>query len=289
MDKKRIVVILSAALIAASCTSLDLPGMLFGSSPDADVRFAESKAWNEANGFRTVSVSEDEYELYICTDCHIDKTMAGMTKFVEDYLDAVGAAPFALFLGDAMDARDTYHYFLETVAPIESAGCTLFCTPGNHDLYFGQWREFYNANHTGSYVFEVNTPSEGRDLYVSLDSADGTLGTGQRDWLGSTLSEAKGKYRRIIVFTHTHFFKRDNSQGHTSNYNLEECHDLEKLFADSGVSLVISGHDHSFEDTWFKGVRYLTLASICDGGDNAFYYTLKVGADETILKEVRIR
>ena len=285
---KRIIIILSAALVASSCTSLDIPGMLFGSSPDADVRYAESNAWNEANGFKTVIVSEDEYELYVSADCHISSTMAGMTRFVEDYL-AAGVAPFALFLGDAMDAKDTYHYFLETVAPIEQAGCTLFCTPGNHDLYFGQWREFFNAYGTSSYLFEVNTPTEGKDLYISLDSADGTLGTDQRGWLGSTLSEAKGKYRRIIVFTHTHFFKNDNTQGHTSNFNLEESHDLEKLFSDSGVSLVITGHDHNFEDIRFKGVRYLTLAAICDDADRAYYYTLKVGSDETILKEVRIR
>lgn len=80
----------------------------------------------------------------------------------------------------------------------------------------------------------------------------------------------------ITVFTHTHFWKRDSSQGTTSNFDLEESYDLADLFARKGVDIVLSGHDHATETTVFKAVRYETLQSLkmndISPGYNIFTY-----------------
>lgn len=259
-----------------SCEKYDVPGLLFGSSPDANARFAESKAYNDKNGFRTISVPANDYKVAVASDAHVSTTAKGLQSFVS-YVGSI-KAPIALYLGDAVEGKGHYGLFLDTVAPLASSGCSLFCTPGNHDLYHGQWTDFIKAQKTASYYFEVVTPSAGKDLYICLDSASGTLGTSQRQWLEGVLSAAKGKYRYITVFTHTHFFKRDNSQGHTSNFNLEEGYDLCKLFKDCGVGLVLSGHDHSFEEVTFKDVRYVSIASVSDRYEEKFVYTLEVSS-----------
>lgn len=267
--------------------------MIKSPSPDANGRFAVSKAYNDANGYRHIYLTGSEYTFYAATDSHVSTTAKGLGHFVSDYLADSDIAPFAIFVGDAIDKKNNLNLFLETVRPIAESGRTLFCTPGNHDLYFGQWADYIREIKTGTYCFEVSSDisdksSAGTDLFICLDSASGTLGTDQRSWLESILSGANGLYRHIIVFTHTHFFKRDNSQGHTGNFNIEEGYDLIKLFSDNGVDLVISGHDHFFEDTYFKNVNFVTLAAIDDAADEQYYYTFKVTPEGISLTSHRI-
>jgi len=272
------IIILGALLTLISCENLEITGLLAGSSPPANERFADSKKYNDANGFKTIDVQSNEYSVYVCTDAHVTTSAKGLSTFVDNCIADKTSAPFAIFLGDAT-STSSFNQFEQCVSPLEKAGITLFRTPGNHDLYFRLWSEYIRINNTASYYFKVVTPSDGTDLFICLDSASGTLGTDQRDWLGGILSSSKGQYRRITVFTHTHFFKRDISQDHSSNFNLEEGYDLEKLFSDYGVSLVLSGHDHFFEDSVFKKVRYLTLAAIEEGGNSA-YYIFKFRSEE---------
>lgn len=261
-----------------SCQKYDFCGVFVLSSPNADNRFAESKKYNEANGFRVISVKDNEYQVYVAADAHITDSNRAMTAFTSEYLSDLSAAPFALFLGDQVDGEGNMEKFASAVAPIEISGHSLFCALGNHDIYFSQWDEYVKRYHTASYLFEVLTPSEGRDLYICLDSASGTLGSGQKEWVESVLTSAQGKYRRIIVLTHTHFFKRDSSQGFTGNFTLEEGYALEKLFMDYGVDMVLAGHDHYFEETRFKNVLYLTLSAIAEK-EEPKYYVIKIGSD----------
>jgi len=273
-------------LCMISCDRLDITGLFIASSPSPNERFAVSDSYNNRNGFKEISVPENEYSFYVSTDAHLVTTADGLTCFVNACLSDGNAAPFALFLGDEMDSRDNHDLFMNVISPLDDAGITLFSTPGNHDLFFNRWEEYIRTWKTSAYLFKVVTPSDGTDLYISLDSASASLGTDQRAWLGNILSGSKGKYRRIIVFTHTHFFKRDNSQRISGNYNLEEGYDLEKLFSDCGVSLVLTGHDHHYEDTLFKDVRYLTLSSIADKEEDACFYLATSGSENMVLTPI---
>lgn len=278
--RRQLFAIALACLGLLSCDEFDFPGMVAGSSPASNERFAVSKAYNDAHGSAYFGIEGSEYTFYAATDAHVSTTADGLSRFVYDYYTDDAAAPFALFLGDAMDKKNNFGRFLTTVNPIATRGRTLFCTPGNHDLYFGQWTDYIKEMKTASYCFTVNNvlvnTTDLSDLYICLDSASGTLGTDQKAWLEDVLAKAKGHHRHIIVFTHTHFFKRDNSQGHTSNFNLEEGHYLANLFSENGVDLVLSGHDHFFEDTWFKNVHFVTLTAITDKMEEKCYYTFKV-------------
>jgi 3',5'-cyclic AMP phosphodiesterase CpdA len=118
----------------------------------------------------------------------------------------------------------------------------------------------------------VNTPSGKKDLFIVYDSADGTVGSKQLQWLQETLQLAdKQDFRHIIACTHTHFFKRDGSQGHTSNYTIEETYTLLNLFTQHGVEMLWSGHDHMREITRVKGMTSIVVDSMKDEDKDGIY------------------
>ena len=266
-------------VILLSCgKNIDYAGLFYTINESPDERFAQSMEYNVDHGYDTITGVPDDYEVYVMSDIHVDFSTDNLDRFVSDYLADTVAAPFALCLGDLINATDHWDYFDEHVQPVAEAGRKIYYTVGNHDIYFDQWPEFRSRYHTSTYWFEVQTVSNFKDLYISIDSGNGTLGVDQREWLENILRKKKNQgYRHIIVFTHTHFFKKDTSQGHTSNFNLEETYDLLDLFDRYDVSLVLQGHSHSRDLTTFKDVVYLRVDALEDHYPDAYYTILNVG------------
>lgn len=267
------------ALASCSQGNLDILGMVYTKAEGADERFAQSMEYNEQHAIAPIQVASDDYKLYVMTDIHVDYTTFNLDTFVMDYLADADAAPFCLLLGDLINSVNHYDTCMAHVNRINDGAHRCFSTLGNHDMYYDQWKIYRKFWGTSTYDFVVQTPSC-RDLYICLDSGDGTIGKDQRHWLENLLREESGKdYRHIIVYTHTHFFKIDASQGHTSNFALEEVYELCDLFSRYGVDMVLQGHSHSRNLTVFKGVQYLRLDALEDHYYNAFYTTLQVGKD----------
>lgn len=283
MKRVRIMGFLAAlgmtAMMLTSCNkNIDYKGLFYTINESPDERFAQSMEYNGQHGYDRISGVPDEYEVYAMSDIHVDFSTTNLDRFVTDYLRDTVAAPFALCLGDIINATGHYDYFYEHVKPVADAGRKMYYTVGNHDLYFDQWKEFRSRFHTSTYWFEVRTVSGFKDLFMAIDSGNGTLGVDQREWLENILKDKQNQgYRNIIVFTHTHFFKKDESQGHTSNYNLEETYDLFDLFDRYDVTMVLQGHAHYRDWTVFKDVEYLRLDALEDHYPDAFYTILRVG------------
>ena len=182
----------------------------------------------------------------------------------------------ALHLGDLIDAQKNFPC---ADSILNLANDYLFITPGNHDVYFKQWPIYRDYFHTGTYWFDTNNGGKKLELFICLDSADGTLGKKQTDWLRDLLEEkSKEGYRRIIVFTHTHFWKLDDSQGHTSNFALEETYELASILAQYGVEYVWTGHQHSRQSVIFRNVNYLVLDATQDKEKGQSYMTVEMGS-----------
>lgn len=267
------------AFLMASCSkNLDMLGMFTSVSASPNERFEQSMQYNKTHGYDKILVDEDEYKLYVMSDTHVDNSTRNLDTFVNNYLADTTAAPFAIHLGDLINEKGHWDYYKTHIDPIAKDGKTLYHALGNHDIYFDQWSEFKQRWNTATYWFEVFTPSGAKDLFINLDSASGTLGTDQREWLGNLLGDKSLQgYRNIIVFTHTNFFKKDASQGHTSNFSMEETYDLTELFAKYNVNMVLQGHSHYRDLTIFKEVKYLRLDAIEDAADEAYYTILNVG------------
>ena len=258
---------------------LDLAGMFVSSSPSIDKRFEQSESYNNKAAVTTIFAPSDDYHIYVCTDTHITKTRNRWEKFIQAYR-ADMLCPIAIHLGDIIDARTDFEYVRESLIP-ESPKLkfdTLMAIAGNHDIYFKQWDKFVAAFKTSSYYFIVQTPSGDRDLFVCYDSADGTIGNKQLNWLKATLEWADTQnFRHIIACTHTHLFKRDTSQGHTSNFTIEETYSLLNLLTSHNVKMIWNGHDHSREITEVKNMTCIILNSMRDEDKTADYMLVTMG------------
>ena len=262
-------------------STLDMKGMFSPNGPTNQTRFEQSMAYNTLRGEMHLDMHSDNYTIYMCSDSHITrKTHKNLDYFIDQY-KAAPTPKIALHLGDIIDAQKNFpcadsivHFQGQTIKD------TLFITPGNHDIYFKQWdiyREYFKST---VYWFDTNNGDKKLDLFICLDSAEGTLGVDQFNWLRDLLErKSQEGYRHIIVFTHTHLWKLDGSQGHTSNMALEETYELTSLLSQYNVEYVWGGHQHARQFVIFKGVKYMVLNATKDS-ENGQSYVLAHMSDE---------
>ena len=238
--KKNLLYLSLIALVFTSCasddTTLDIAGLFSPNGEVVGTRFAQSMAYNDSVGEMHLEMGSDDYLIYVCTDSHVTRKNHKNLDFFIDQYRAETAPKLALHLGDIIDAQKNYpcadsilHFAGQTILD------TVFATPGNHDIYFRQWSIYRSFFKTSAYWFDTKNGAKKLDLFICLDSAEGTLGVDQMNWLRNLLAnKSKEGYRRIVVFTHTHIWKLDESQGHTSNMALEETYELTSLLGQYG-------------------------------------------------------
>ena len=243
--------VIALTVLMASCASedstLDIAGMFSPNGEVVGTRFAQSMAYNDSVGEIHLDMHADDYAVYVCTDSHITrKTHRNLDYFMDQYILAP-MPKLALHLGDLIDAQR-------------------------------QWSEYRQYFKTSAYWFDTNNGAKKLDLFICLDSAEGTLGIDQMNWLKDLLAKkSKEGYRRIVVFTHTHIWKLDESQGHTSNMALEETYELTSLLGQYGVEVVWCGHQHAMQRVEFKNVLYLVLNATKDEEKGQSYMIAEMG------------
>lgn len=273
------VLVLCSLFMLAGCasddTTLDIAGMFSSNGEPVNTRFDQSIAYNATQPEIHLDMGSDTYTVYACSDSHATRQAhKNLDYFIEQY-NAAPEPKLALHLGDLIDAQKN---FACADSILNLANSHLFIAVGNHDLYFKQWSIYRDYFKTATYWFDTNNGGKKLDLFICLDSGDGTLGAKQTKWLRELLEQkSKEGYRRIIVFTHTHFWKLDDSQGHTSNFGLEETYELASLFAQYGVEWVWSGHQHSRQSVIFRGVNYLVLDATQDKEKGQSYMMVDMG------------
>ena len=281
--KKNLLYLSLIALVFTSCasddTTLDIAGLFSPNGEVVGTRFAQSMAYNDSVGEMHLEMGSDDYLIYVCADSHITRKNHKNLDFFIDQYRAETAPKLALHLGDIIDAQKNYpcadsilHFAGQTILD------TVFATPGNHDIYFRQWSIYRSFFKTSAYWFDTNNGAKKLDLFICLDSAEGTLGVDQMNWLRNLLAnKSKEGYRRIVVFTHTHIWKLDESQGHTSNMALEETYELTSLLGQYGVETVWCGHQHAMQRVVFKNVLYLVLNATKDKEQGQAYMIAEMG------------
>ena len=286
IHNSKFIIAISILIAFVACgpdVRLDMVGMFAGTSPTIDERFEQSQEYNKQAGFATLQAPSDEYRVYVCTDTHIHNTRTRWEYFIDTYRADL-MCPEAVHLGDVIDATTDFEYVEEALAPKPTTmmqptkSDTLMAVCGNHDIYFKQWKNFIATFKTSTYYFVVKTPTGKQDLFIIYDTANGTVGTKQLRWLEETLAWADTQdFRHIVACTHTHFFKRDGSQGLCSNYPLEETYALLSLLTKHGVDMVWSGHDHCREITQVKGMTCIVVDSMKDENKEPYYMLVTMG------------
>lgn len=272
--RKTYIALLSVLL--CGCDKVDFSGFIMPTGDVVDCRFEQSF---EMHGSRPVAGIEtgEAYSFYAATDVHVSDGTANLDAFV-DALRNDGEASFGVMLGDCIDKRGCMPVYSDAIS--YNAAEHLYPTPifsaiGNHDLYFSAWEDFRELIGPSVYWFEVGFEG-GKDLFITLDSASGTLGAKQTSWLRDFLAKERVNYRHCIILTHTNLLYTDNSQVSSGNMPMEETMGLLELFGKHNVSLCLQGHDHYREDIMFKGVRYTIVGSIRNEFEKPEYLCIRV-------------
>lgn len=278
--------LLSIAICVAAmsgCNQLDLAGLVMPTGEGVEKRFEQSQSMKADMKAGVVDVQSD-YMFYVCADPHIHTTYNNLGIF-NNALRNDSDAAFGVILGDCTDTRSNLHTYMGAIkynAVQHRYNYDIFHILGNHDLFFNGWVDFKEIIGPSVYWFEVVFP-EGKDLYISLDTATGTLGSKQTQWLRSFLTNNRHAYRHCIVLTHTNFFYTDRTQSSSGNMPIEESIALIDFLGKQKVSLVLQGHDHYREDLTYDNVRYTVIGAISDEIEAPEYLKVYVSSDKVDL------
>ena len=270
-------------LTVCSCNHFEVKGLLFPTGDGVEKRFEQSAKMNENLKSSTIEAKES-YTFYVATDPHIDETYENLTVYNDAFKNDTDAA-FGVILGDCIDVKDNLQKYLEALSyqpERHTYNPELFHILGNHDTYFNGWDDFKEMIGPSVYWFEVVFDG-GKDLYIALDTATGSLGRKQTDWFKSFLSNNRTAYRHCVILTHTNLLYSDNTQVSSGNMPIEETFALIDVLGKHNASLVLQGHDHYRDDQTYNNVRYTVLGAIKDGIKSPEYLKIHVNKEELIL------
>jgi 3',5'-cyclic AMP phosphodiesterase CpdA len=227
-----------------------------------------SEKWNSTHPFQVIISSDTSYSVLFCSDTHI-----GTYKEFGIVLSAAKNKKAAALVvaGDISRGHvESYDTLESLMSRVDSVN--WFFTPGNHDLYFGGWDEYYKRFGASSYYFIVSTPN-GNDLFIILDSGSGTLGSLQLNWLSDVLESFSASIRHITIATHLNFFK--NGFSLTNGLPMEEISFILDLCVKYKIDYIIGGHDHRRNESVIGNTNFIILDQCHDNEKNSSYLEVK--------------
>ncbi|MBN2728052.1 MAG: metallophosphoesterase [Bacteroidales bacterium] len=268
MEILRLLSILMMIFVLSGCNNdLDESGFLH-SKYSVEERFEMSQNWLSLNPAKHLSTTDSTYSIFFFSDSHI-----GTSLEVRQMLNkADTAATGVMGAGDICRGHVESYDSLEAVIN-DYPSLPIFMTTGNHDLYFGNWSEFYSRFGASSYYFTVTSPA-GSDIFIMLDSGSGTLGASQLNWLTDLLKTKRSLYRNCIIATHLNFFR--DGMSIICGLPPEELYPLMDLFIDYNVNYVVSGHEHKRYENKLGPTQFITLESLHDEESNSSWMELEI-------------
>ncbi|MBN2658456.1 MAG: metallophosphoesterase [Spirochaetales bacterium] len=281
---KSFLLLISAAVLAGCSLGVDFAGF-FSSYSTPDSRFEEKDDLpyhSDMASLEALSLTAEGYffNIAVISDIHVkDDAPRHLEQFVDSCLSPDDIA--ILDCGDSTQSGYDYQ-FLSYKTVMDRAGIPWFAAIGNHDLYFEGWKSYRTMIGRSVYSVGIGEPgNRGSTLLIALDSANGTLGMKQLNWLKDLLSEQKDRWDHLVIFTHSQFFSTGVNTV-VQFTDTEEIYFLMHLFETNGVDLVLMGHNHIWDDRKIKGVQYLTLDPLIkEGSEDSFVRITVTGADLT--------
>ena len=289
MKKQHLIILAAAAMILASgCNRLDIAGMVVNRS-DTEARVADWLDYNAQNGMPVIENVPDEYRVYSTSDSHYSERDSIVPQGAKDrlykYITAERndqKAIFAIHAGALANESGEAGFRMSQAAlqynpETQAKNDPCFPVIGNHDVYYDCADFFKQYFHTSTYTVTVKTVGGFQDLYIFLDSGNGTHGKRQLEWLEETLSH-RADYRHCIVISHNWLFRTSYNYTTTPAANLpqDEQYAFMDMMSQNDVELVLMGHFHMREQRQFGGVHYVMSDNLNDGGTPS-YLVVTVG------------
>jgi len=264
--KERFLLLTAISMVVASCE----PGMDFTVPVSADQRFDESRDWGAKKSSDEISVLSDDYSVLFMSDTHVGTSHN--TDSVFRIAKATNVSAICITGDLTQGEKNDFPVFAQTIP--DEKEIPTFLTPGNHDLWSDDgWKDYFELFGPSSYYFTVRTPVAA-DIFISVDSGTGTLGSKQLAWLEDILQNQRSGCRRCIIFTHNDFLRVRHSE--ISNPPVEELSVLIDLFTRYHVDMLVAGHDHEPSEALFGITEYVIVGAISDLDQDPNYMILKV-------------
>ena len=276
-------------MLATGCNRLDVLGMVVNRS-DTEQRVADWLDYNAQHGEPVIENVPDEYHVYSTSDSHYSQRDSIVPQGVKDrlykYITAERNDPkaiFAIHAGDMVNESGEKGFILTEAALAydsvnQAKNDPCFLVMGNHDVYFDCAQYFKQHFHTSTYTVTVKTVGGYKDLFVFLDSGNGTHGKRQLEWLEEKLSHCED-YRHCFVISHNWLFRTSYNYTTTPAANLpqDEQYAFMDLMSNHNVDMVLMGHFHMREQRQFGGVQYIMTDNLNDGKVTPSYLVVSVG------------
>ena len=297
MKKLHLILFAAAAIFAIGCNRLDIAGMVVNRS-DTEERVADWLDYNAQNDPRVIENVSDEYRVYSCSDSHYSERDSIVPQGANDrlyhYITAERNDPkaiFAIHAGDMVNESGEAGFRMTEAAirynaETQAKNDPCFLVIGNHDVYFDCADYFKQYFHTSTYTVTVKTEGGHQDLFIFLDSGNGTHGKRQLEWLEEQLSH-RADYRHCFVISHNWLFRTSYNYTTTPAANLpqDEQYAFMDLMSQSNVEMVIMGHFHMREQRQFGGVQYVMTDNLNEEKITPSYLVVNVGEKITYFYE----
>ena len=146
---------------------------------------------------------------------------------------------FIVVLGDIVDkgAREDVIAFHQALSDTGFTGRVLPVL-GNHDIFYNGWDSYKEFNGAATYSVTI-----GNSNFIVLDTADGSLGQGQRAWLKTEIAKNVSKH----LFLASHYLPViPRQKTYLKLANDVEAIGLMKLASENHVTAWLGGHYHSY-------------------------------------------
>lgn len=270
--------LLAFCIFLSACgdsTDVDLENLICWDEP-VDTRFEYSINWNIAHPDTAILVASDDYHVYFFSDAHVG-ALSNDNDSTHIHFDTIlsqartNQVAALVNVGDVSTGRKKD---VKLVADsLASCGVPIYSVIGNHDLFFDGWSVFKEAIGSSTRYFIIRTPVAD-DLFICMDSGNGTFGAKQLNWLKDLLTSQRNNFRKCIIASHNNIFyvAPDNlTKAPITTPPVEEVNFLLDLFLRYRVNVYISGHFHN-EQAMVLGVTSIVTIGACyDGYDLARY------------------
>ena len=253
MGSKRAFLFVLAGLLALCACEWDLWGIV--TRPTVEDRVRDNLSGDPpAPG--PVPVNPDSFRFAVFGDPQIKHDyLSSLGRFKQEVADR--GIDFFCVLGDL--TNDATPDEVDTVKlQLDRVGIPYYATIGNHDLYQADGWERFKQNYGPSCYAVVIA---GRVKLIFLDTADGTIGSAQFDWLASELQDSS--YIRLVL---THFPVYDGEKPIMWRLASDaERAKVQSLLEKYGTHYWCAGHIHGLRDTPVDSVHHLTCGAMAPG------------------------
>lgn len=279
----------AAMILASGCNRLDVLGIVINRS-DTEARVADWLDYNTQHSEPVIENAPDEYHVYSCSDSHYSGRDSIVPQGEKDrlykYITAERNDPMAIFAihaGDMVNESGETGFImteaaLQYNAKTQAKNDPCFLVLGNHDIYFDCAEYFKKHFHTSTYTVTVKTVGGYQDLFIFLDSGNGTFGQRQTEWLEEKLSH-RADYRHCFVISHNWLFRTSYDYTTTPAAYLpqDEQYAFMDLMSNHNVDMVVMGHFHRSEQRQFGGVQYIMTNNLNEEEIAPSYLVVSVG------------